>query len=129
MSGLNLRLITSSPTSRNMALASSAFVVCTSVSPPLSGSNRVSRLVLKLSFAQEVKGLLDGGFVLHQERLRGAEDEVLGHAGELGVLDGDFSVIATGDAQAIDSIEGTVARDRTDSGLLRVERLIKQARS
>lgn len=69
---------------------------------------------MEVSLAQERQGLTNRGPVAHQERVRARDDEVIGQTGDAGAGDRDLAVVGTGNEQAVDPIDGTVAGDNAD---------------
>ena len=51
----------------------------------------------KLTCAQKMNRLLDHGLIAHEIRMRGAQDDVVGHPGQLGSDHGNLAVVGAGD--------------------------------
>jgi hypothetical protein len=57
---------------------------------------------------------LDRDFVFHQIRVRSVDHDVIGHAFDFGAGDRDFAVILSGNHQAVDPVDGSIAGDDSD---------------
>jgi hypothetical protein len=77
--------------------------------------------MVKCTGAQELNCLTDGLAVLHDKRMRRVNHDMVAHARQFGPFNGNLSIIATGNQQAVDPVDGTIAGNDAHRIIYRTE--------